>query len=73
MADLVARAKRARLHRARPHVRLGIMRHLYLVLDASEAMFIQDLKPTRLMCCLKVRTETEGRPPRDAVGTGKFR
>ena len=30
------------------------MRHLYLVLDASEAMFIQDLKPTRLMCCIKV-------------------
>ncbi|XP_043197088.1 general transcription factor IIH subunit 2-like isoform X2 [Amphibalanus amphitrite] len=54
VADLVARAKRARLHRARPHVRLGIMRHLYLVLDASEAMFVQDLKPTRLICCLKI-------------------
>ncbi|XP_037077750.1 general transcription factor IIH subunit 2-like isoform X2 [Pollicipes pollicipes] len=54
VADLVARAKRARLHQSRPHVRLGIMRHMFVVLDASEAMFVQDLKPTRLMCCIKI-------------------
>lgn len=35
-------------------VRLGMMRHLYVVLDMSECMSGQDLKPTRLRCALKL-------------------
>jgi len=32
------------------------MRHLYVVIDMSEAMESQDLKPTRLLSTLKVCT-----------------
>jgi len=32
------------------------MRHLYVVIDMSQAMDSQDLKPTRLLSTLKVRT-----------------
>lgn len=35
-------------------VRLGMMRHLNIILDCSDAMLDQDLKPTRQMCTLKV-------------------
>lgn len=35
-------------------VRLGMMRHLNVILDCSDAMLDQDLKPTRQMCTLKV-------------------
>lgn len=31
-----------------------MMRHLYVVVDASECMFQQDLKPTRFLCVLKL-------------------
>lgn len=31
------------------------MRHLFLIIDMSEAMNDQDLKPTRLLSTLKVR------------------
>ena len=31
-----------------------MMRHLYIVLDMSENMAMQDLKPTRLRCALKI-------------------
>ena len=33
------------------------MRHLFLIIDMSEAMSDQDLKPTRLLSTLKVRTD----------------
>ena len=33
------------------------MRHLFLIIDMSEAMGDQDLKPTRLLSTLKVRTD----------------
>lgn len=36
------------------HSRLGMMRHLYLVVDASDAMTDQDLKPTRQLCTAKL-------------------
>ncbi|CAO2592793.1 General transcription factor IIH subunit 2 [Lemmus lemmus] len=35
-------------------VRLGMMRHLYVVVDGSRTMEDQDLKPSRLTCTLKV-------------------
>lgn len=31
------------------------MRHLYLVLDMSDAMKDQDLRPNRLFCSIEVR------------------
>lgn len=34
--------------------RLGMMRHLYLIIDCSEAMLDQDLKPTRQLCTVKL-------------------
>ncbi|GJQ71333.1 putative TFIIH C1-like domain protein [Trypoxylus dichotomus] len=30
------------------------MRHLYVVLDCSDTMAAQDLKPTRLLCTVKI-------------------
>ncbi|POI35109.1 hypothetical protein CIB84_001139, partial [Bambusicola thoracicus] len=35
-------------------VRLGMMRHLYVVVDGSRTMEDQDLKPNRLTCTLKL-------------------
>lgn len=35
-------------------VRLGMMRHLNIIVDFSDAMLDQDLKPTRQICTLKV-------------------
>ncbi|CAF0779696.1 unnamed protein product [Didymodactylos carnosus] len=40
-----------------PNVRLGMMRHLYVVLDMSEAMKDQDLRPTRLFCAIELLKE----------------
>ncbi|VDP17741.1 unnamed protein product [Schistosoma margrebowiei] len=34
-------------------VRLGMMRHLFLIIDLSQAMNEQDLKPNRLICTVK--------------------
>jgi len=53
--ELVLRNKRKRQQSRRDAgVRLGIMRHVYLILDASQAMAVQDLKPTRLLCVAKI-------------------
>ncbi|XP_077531815.1 general transcription factor IIH subunit 2 Ssl1 isoform X1 [Haemaphysalis longicornis] len=51
--DFVHRAKRKQML-AKKNVRLGMMRHLYIVVDFSEAMAEPDLKPTRLICTLKM-------------------
>lgn len=53
------RAKQRRLLAQRQHelwggVRLGMMRHLYVVVDFSDAMADQDLKPTRYLCTMKL-------------------
>ncbi|KAF8569947.1 hypothetical protein P879_02403 [Paragonimus westermani] len=37
-------------------LRLGMMRHLFLIIDLSQAMHIQDLKPNRLVCTLRAAT-----------------
>lgn len=34
------------------------MRHLYLVLDMSDAMKDQDLRPNRLFCSIEVRNKS---------------
>lgn len=54
VADIIHNAKRKRQMEKKVGARLGMMRHLYIILDASEAMSIQDLKPTRFLCSLKV-------------------
>lgn len=35
-------------------VRLGMMRHLNVIIDCSDSMMDQDLKPTRQICTLTV-------------------
>jgi len=56
IADIIEKSRRRRLEerRAAGKVRLGIMRHLYVVLDLSQSMMDQDLKPNRLYACFKV-------------------
>uniref|UniRef100_A0A670IXJ2 General transcription factor IIH subunit n=1 Tax=Podarcis muralis TaxID=64176 RepID=A0A670IXJ2_PODMU len=52
--DILFKAKRKRIFEHHGQVRLGMMRHLYVVVDGSRTMEDQDLKPTRLTCTLKV-------------------
>nr|CAG4640851.1 EOG090X05VA [Eulimnadia texana] len=55
VADLVARAKRKRAAlKAAGAVKLGMMRHLFLIIDLSACMTLQDLKPTRQLCLVKL-------------------
>ncbi|XP_050310529.1 general transcription factor IIH subunit 2 isoform X2 [Anthonomus grandis grandis] len=54
VADIILRAKRRRQNQKQGHTKLGMMRHLFLILDCSEAMGSQDLKPTRMLCTLKI-------------------
>ncbi|XP_062368812.1 general transcription factor IIH subunit 2 isoform X6 [Cinclus cinclus] len=52
--DILFKAKRKRLYEHHGQVRLGMMRHLYVVVDGSRTMEDQDLKPNRLTCTLKI-------------------
>ncbi|XP_064610580.1 general transcription factor IIH subunit 2-like [Liolophura sinensis] len=52
--DIVHKAKRRRLLESIGNVRLGMMRHLFLVIDLSSSMSDQDLKPTRLHATVKL-------------------
>ncbi|XP_043248093.1 general transcription factor IIH subunit 2 [Colletes gigas] len=54
IADIIHNAKRKRQMDKKIGARLGMMRHVYIILDASEAMSNQDLKPTRFLCSLKL-------------------
>lgn len=58
VADIIHNAKRKRQMEKKVGARLGMMRHLYVILDASESMSLQDLKPTRFLCSLKVPIDT---------------
>ena len=51
--DEFLRTKRRRALQ-RKNLRLGIMRHLFIVLDYSEYMMKKDLKPTYIGACMKV-------------------
>lgn len=53
IADIIEKSKRKR-HADKIGVRLGMMRHMNVIVDCSEAMQDQDLKPTRHLCTLKV-------------------
>ncbi|XP_044302431.1 general transcription factor IIH subunit 2 isoform X2 [Varanus komodoensis] len=52
--DILYKAKRKRNFEHHGQVRLGMMRHLYVVVDGSRTMEDQDLKPNRLTCTLKL-------------------
>jgi len=52
--DIIRNARRKRLQDREGKTKLGMMRHLYLVIDLSQNMSNQDLKPTRLRCVLKL-------------------
>ncbi|XP_039615184.1 general transcription factor IIH subunit 2 [Polypterus senegalus] len=52
--DILFKAKRKRVIESQGQIRLGMMRHMYIVLDASRTMEDQDLKPNRLTSTLKL-------------------
>uniref|UniRef100_A0A182IQB4 General transcription factor IIH subunit n=1 Tax=Anopheles atroparvus TaxID=41427 RepID=A0A182IQB4_ANOAO len=54
VSDIIQKAKRKRQAMKRGFSKLGMMRHLYILLDCSEAMTVPDLKPTRFICSLKL-------------------
>lgn len=69
--EMMQRNKRRRALQKK-NLRLGIMRHLFIVLDFSEAMMRNDLKPTRINCTLKILemflSEFSGLNPISQVG-----
>ncbi|GAB0090047.1 General transcription factor IIH subunit [Sergentomyia squamirostris] len=54
VADIIQKAKRKRQEEKKGQNRLGMMRHLYVIVDCTENMSLQDLKPTRLICTMKL-------------------
>lgn len=54
IADIIQKAKRKRQANKKGQSRLGMMRHLFIIIDCSEAMSMPDLKPTRMMCTQKL-------------------
>ncbi|XP_071945993.1 general transcription factor IIH subunit 2-like [Antedon mediterranea] len=52
--DIIHRAKRRRFLDRPVNVRLGMMRHLFIILDMSKSMEEKDLKPTRLHSTIKL-------------------
>ncbi|XP_054159198.1 general transcription factor IIH subunit 2-like [Oppia nitens] len=53
VADMVNKAKRRRLANKK-NLRLGMMRHLFIVVDMSSSMNQIDLRPNRLKCTTKI-------------------
>uniref|UniRef100_A0A6B2EHX3 General transcription factor IIH subunit n=1 Tax=Phlebotomus kandelakii TaxID=1109342 RepID=A0A6B2EHX3_9DIPT len=54
VAEIIQKAKRKRQAEKKGHSRLGMMRHLYVIVDGTENMSLQDLKPTRMVCTMKL-------------------
>ncbi|KAJ8285532.1 hypothetical protein GJAV_G00027900 [Gymnothorax javanicus] len=52
--DILFETKRKRVFESHGRVRLGMMRHMFVVIDCSRTMEDQDLKPSRLACILKL-------------------
>ena len=46
--------RKKHLERAGMKSKLGMMRHLFIILDMSETMKLQDMKPSRLLCVLNL-------------------
>ncbi|XP_054713295.1 general transcription factor IIH subunit 2-like [Uloborus diversus] len=53
LEEIVHKSRRKRLLEKK-NLKLGMMRHLYVIIDMSEAMSEPDLKPTRYLCTLKL-------------------
>uniref|UniRef100_A0A915K8W3 VWFA domain-containing protein n=1 Tax=Romanomermis culicivorax TaxID=13658 RepID=A0A915K8W3_ROMCU len=54
IANYVHAAKRKRMLERKGNIRLGIMRHLFIILDLSLSMNENDFLPTRQLCSLKL-------------------
>ncbi|XP_063819964.1 general transcription factor IIH subunit 2 [Pseudophryne corroboree] len=52
--DILFKDKRKRVFTNRGQVRLGMMRHMYVIIDGSRTMEEHDLKPNRLTSTLKL-------------------
>uniref|UniRef100_A0A1A7ZMS4 General transcription factor IIH subunit n=1 Tax=Nothobranchius furzeri TaxID=105023 RepID=A0A1A7ZMS4_NOTFU len=52
--EILYQSKKRRVIKSHEQVRLGMMRHLYFVIDCSRSMDDQDLKPNRLTSTLKL-------------------
>lgn len=53
--EMIQRARRKRMiEKSGAKIKLGMMRHLFIVLDMSDCMKLQDLKPTRMLCATKL-------------------
>lgn len=52
--DIIQKAKRKRQELKQKGSRLGMMRHIYLIIDCSDAMSIPDLKPTRFINTMRM-------------------
>ena len=53
--EMLQRARRKKMMEKSGHkVKLGMMRHLYIILDMSDNMKLQDMKPSRLLCVLNL-------------------
>lgn len=52
--EILFQAKRKRVFESHGQVRLGMMRHMYVVIDCSRTMEDHDLKPNRLTATLKL-------------------
>lgn len=53
LEEIVHKSRRKRLLEKK-NLKLGMMRHLYLIIDMSDSMQEPDLKPTRQLCTLKL-------------------
>lgn len=53
LEDIVHKSRRKRMLEKK-NLKLGMMRHLYLIIDLSDSMQEPDLKPTRQLCTLKL-------------------
>lgn len=54
--EMLQRARRKKLLEkgSGSKTKLGMMRHVYIILDMSETMKLQDMKPSRLLCVLNL-------------------
>lgn len=52
--EILHKAKKRKLLEKISNIRLGMMRHMFIIVDMSASMEDQDLKPTRLVCSLKL-------------------
>ncbi|XP_065891193.1 general transcription factor IIH subunit 2-like protein isoform X2 [Dysidea avara] len=53
-SELQFKAKRRKMLELPANIKLGVMRHLFLIVDTSRAMDLQDLKPNRLKCTVEL-------------------